>query len=427
MIADVGPHAIAMGSVAIAIGVALALLIYRRPTLTARGALVFATSWVVVGLLAVNAPMVEGGWWEFVGDEPMILSMSTPLLIAWGLLWGVAAPLLGLRTTPTVALLGTFDVAVMPMLDPLVVLGPRWLLGEAILLAVVAAPAVYLARVHAVSSPDTVHIRLLAQTALCCVAVFWVGPGLVLGGLALPNVPPIALGGAAAAVLIGVVPGAISIVEFGLHGGSPWPWDRTTRPIRSGPYRFVRCPMQMSIVATVIVVGALHTSGLLAATALLPLCWAAWFTTNEKAHLNDRWGDSWAVPALALRRWVPQWRPHAAGEHAVLWVDLGCTGCSSVQRFFDRRQTVGLTVRDARDHPAYVNRLRYERSDGVELAGVAAFGAGLEHTNLALAMIGWLLRLPVASQLLQLVADANGLGPRPVSRRGVAAPSSGRL
>ena len=185
--------------------------------------------------------------------------------------------------------------------------------------------------------------------------------------------------------------------------------------------------MQMSIVATVIVVGALHTSGLLAATALLPLCWAAWFTTNEKAHLNDRWGDSWAVPALALRRWVPQWRPHAAGEHAVLWVDLGCTGCSSVQRFFDRRQTVGLTVRDARDHPAYVNRLRYERSDGVELAGVAAFGAGLEHTNLALAMIGWLLRLPVASQLLQLVADANGLGPRPVSRRGVAAPSSGRL
>ncbi|MGL5910158.1 MAG: hypothetical protein ACRCZP_09155, partial [Phycicoccus sp.] len=52
---------------------------------------------------------------------------------------------------------------------------------------------------------------------------------------------------------------------------------------------------------------------------------------------------------------------------------------------------------------------------GVRDRGVAALGRALEHASLPWAWWGWLIRLPVLTSLLQLVADACGLGPRDLS------------
>jgi len=57
-------------------------------------------------------------------------------------------------------------------------------------------------------------------------------------------------------------------------------------------------------------------------------------------------------------------------------------------------------------------RLTYVGTDGVMDTGVRALSRALEHVNLALAFIGWTIRLPVVGEFVQLLTDAVGGGPR---------------
>jgi hypothetical protein len=57
--------------------------------------------------------------------------------------------------------------------------------------------------------------------------------------------------------------------------------------------------------------------------------------------------------------------------------------------------------------------MRYDPADGSKsVDGVRAMGRALEHLNLGWALAGITLRLPVIWQLIQLLMDASGLGPR---------------
>jgi len=388
-----------------------------------RGALVFSSCWVGVGVLALNAPMVDAGWWSYSSNTPTVLDMSIPLLIGWVLVWGVIAPLLGMRTIPTVALLAGLDLLAMPRLSPLVELNDGWLIGEIIFLVFVATPAVAIARSQAIRADKTVTARLLAQATLFVVGLCWVTPGVARGELGLPAVPPMLYGVVVGMVGAALLPGAIAVVEFGLHRGTPWPWDRTVRPIRSGPFRYLRSPMQASGSATVLALAAIYQAWQLVVAALVALAWSARFSQTERTHLADRWGHQWTDLAFGVRRWIPRWRPDPAGESAVLWADFGCDVCTSSTRVFLNREAANLELCDARTHPEALTRIRYERADGVVFDGIAAYGAALEHVNLAAAMLGWFIRFPGVTAVVQLFADASGLGPRPVSQLPDAATS----
>jgi len=62
----------------------------------------------------------------------------------------------------------------------------------------------------------------------------------------------------------------------------------------------------------------------------------------------------------------------------------------------------------------------YHPSDGTPPEqGIAAFARALERVDLAWALVGALICLPVLRSVLQLFADASGFGPRVVRRRGV--------
>jgi hypothetical protein len=43
---------------------------------------------------------------------------------------------------------------------------------------------------------------------------------------------------------------------------------------------------------------------------------------------------------------------------------------------------------------------------------IGAFARALEHINLAWALAGAIMRLPILSSIIQLIVDASGLGPR---------------
>lgn len=69
-------------------------------------------------------------------------------------------------------------------------------------------------------------------------------------------------------------------------------------------------------------------------------------------------------------------------------------------------------------HPTRdLDRITYDPGDGTaDEDGVAALARSLEHINIGLALLGWVVRLPLVRPVLQLIVDASGGAPRTVRR-----------
>jgi hypothetical protein len=91
-----------------------------------------------------------------------------------------------------------------------------------------------------------------------------------------------------------------------------------------------------------------------------------------------------------------------------------------LRAWLERRRPLGLEFAEAEGLAAgSIRRVRYCAGDGsAALEGVRAIGRSLEHANLAWALAGTALRLPVVWQTAQLVMDASGLGPREIRAAG---------
>jgi hypothetical protein len=106
-------------------------------------------------------------------------------------------------------------------------------------------------------------------------------------------------------------------------------------------------------------------------------------------------------------------------SEAVLYVGLGCDVCEPVAGWIGEREPHGLRLIDAACWPgdADLRRVTYVGADGYRADGVQAVARALDHTNLGLALIGWILRMPVIAQVTQVLLDATGAGPRVIARR----------
>ncbi|MGI9605664.1 MAG: methyltransferase family protein [Acidimicrobiales bacterium] len=422
---ETSTHVVVLASVLVPIAIAVALWVKHPPGHRRRGAIALATTWNAVGLLALNVIAQRVGWWEFGEAGPSLLGVPVALWLGWVVLWGTAGAQSPVRPATTVAALAVFDLIYMPLAGDAVLLHNSWLLGEAVALAAIAWPGLLLARW---AEADTrLAARASLQLAMFGVMLFWAIPALAIGGLDRPmtlEVPPPFFGVAFGALILATLPGLISLHEFHLAGGTPWPWDSTTHAVRSGPYRYVRSPMQLSGVLVLVIAATLYREPVVLAAAVSAVGYSRLFSALEQDELIDRFGDDWALLANGQRRWLPTWRPSAHAEPATIWIGFSCEVCDPIARFLAARRPVGLDIRDAASHPDVLFRARYERADGVELDGVRAVGAALEHLHLAWAFAGWLLRLPVAWRWWQLIGDAVGFGPRPSRPIAPATPMS---
>jgi len=147
---------------------------------------------------------------------------------------------------------------------------------------------------------------------------------------------------------------------------------------------------------------------------------------HEGLDMRRRFGDAWLRYSSQVPSWRPRWKPwhDPTKTWPRLYIAESCGPCSQVRRWFDRGNPVALELKAAEDHPtADLARITYDPMDGTPPeSGVAAFARGLEHINLAWALLGAFLRLPVIAQLAQILADAAGFGPRLIERRSSQCP-----
>ncbi|KAB2345198.1 methyltransferase family protein [Actinomadura rudentiformis] len=387
--------------------VLMGLLRYRPPTPGEIAALILAISWNAVTLTGVNVLAIQAGWWSFAAEGGTFGGVPLDLLLGWAVLWGGVA-VQALRRLPLPLVVGLaiwIDLAVMPLGEPVLLLGNSWLTGEAVAAAVALVPGLLLA--HWTVTGRHLMLRVLLQAVLATGLMVALPTALSR----VPDRPGWALGLAAQLM---IAPGALvaaAVWEFARTGrGTPLPYDPPARLVTTGPYAYVRNPMQTSMAAAYLILGMLDVRFLIAAVVALSYGagLAAW---HENEQLHTRYGTAWIAYRSAVRPWLPRLRPFPGMQPAVIWIAGDCDRCSPVAAWILQRHPTALTVRPAEDHPDGIRRMAYERADGTRAEGVAAWAHAAGHLHLGWALLGWTLNLPGLNHFAQLCADTFGAGP----------------
>ncbi|WP_158636072.1 methyltransferase family protein [Tsukamurella sputi] len=401
----------------------------RRRAGAALGAL-----WNAVALVAVNAVAVQAGWWSFGSpDHPVDGSswsgVPIDVVLGWAVLWGAVPVLLGAVVRPalTAAILVGADLIAMAALEPLVVLGRAWLWGEALAVTLALVPGLVLGELTA--RGRAVRVRSWLQTVLFTAILAWCLPSAALAfagrpwGEALAAWPRTVLSLWVQAGLLLAIVAQRAVAEFADYGGTPFPWDPPSHLARTGPYAYVANPMQACAAAILLVEAAALLEWRLAAATVVAVAFSAGLAAlHEDGELERRFGPAWRDYRRAVPAWRPRLHPVDGGGRAELWVSATCGVCAPVGAWFARRAPEQLRIRAAEEHPAGLRRVYYVRAatetphgddrPAASASGLAAIGRGLEHLGLGWAVVGWVLRAPVLSPLLQVTVDALGGGPR---------------
>ena len=102
-----------------------------------------------------------------------------------------------------------------------------------------------------------------------------------------------------------------TITLFAREGeGTLAPWDPTRKLVVRGPYRYVRNPMIVGVLAVILGEAALFGSPALVAWAATFLALnAVWFPFVEEPGLVERFGDEYNRYRRNVPRWLPRRRP----------------------------------------------------------------------------------------------------------------------
>ncbi|MFC9742298.1 methyltransferase family protein [Streptomyces noursei] len=354
-------------------------------------------------------------WWTFHADGGSAAGLPLDLLLGWTLLWGTLPVVTGadrIGLPLLTAGLAWFDLAAMPLAAPVVRLGPHWLAGEALAVTFVLVPGLLLARWTA--RDRRLALRAGAQMLLS---------GALMLALPLALVRPTLPGGRAGWAIAGqllAVPlllGVVAVREFVQRGGgTPLPYDPPHQLVTSGPYAYVRNPMQLSVVLFYTLLGLLTRDARVLAGAVAAYAYGAGLATwHEGGPMRKTYGEPWTAYRAAVPAWLPRLRPWPGSARARLYVAESCGPCSQFGHWIARRRPVALELVPAERHSQPLRRMTYETDDGaVRTEGIAALGRMLNHLHLGWAILGWLLVIPGLQRFVQLCADALGAGPRDI-------------
>ena len=126
-------------------------------------------------------------------------------------------------------------------------------------------------------------------------------------------VPPVAIV-AGIAILAGAVVLLDAFVRFARADGTPAPPMPTVHLVVVGPYRYVRNPMYLAVLAAILGQALLLGRPVLVAYAVVVLVSVVSFVRGyEEPTLGAEYGDEYREYRRNVRGWIPRVRPWHAG------------------------------------------------------------------------------------------------------------------
>src|SRR5438067_311992 len=400
----------------------------RPPQRRQMAAILVAFTWMLPSLLILQIINLHLGFWKFHAAGGLIRSMPVDLYLGWALAWA-AIPTLLMRRLPlglVIAAMFALDLLAMPLCGPVVELTPRWLIGEALALFMVLAPAQLFA--HWTHGDSNLAGRAVMHVISSGMLILFVLPESIFAVLhrsswdGLARLPHGVLSLELQALgLLGVM-GVSAVQEFATRGGgTPIPLDAPKKLVTTSVFAYIANPMQVSCTLVMTGLGIILRDGWIVAVGVMtPIYGLGFAHWDEAEDMRARFGSHWEQYRQQVRPWWPRWRPwrDPSVPPARLYIAETCGPCSEVRSWFVARDAVGLEIVPAELHPSRdLRRITYDPGDGTpQEDGIAALARGLEHIHLGWAYLAALIRLPIICPALQLLADASGLGPRTIRR-----------
>jgi protein-S-isoprenylcysteine O-methyltransferase Ste14 len=155
--------------------------------------------------------------------------------------------------------------------------------------------------------------------------VFAVGMPGVMAGLVPYSITdgwqgsgaPLAVQGVGAVLLaVGIGVLAHTVIRFVVEGlGTPFPAAPTQNLVVGGPYRYVRNPMYLAVIAIILGQAAILGSGVLVVyAAIFWVTVASFVRFYEEPKLSSKYREQYAAYRRNVRAWLPRAAPWTGGD-----------------------------------------------------------------------------------------------------------------
>ena len=389
----------------------LALLLRRQHERRVLVGACFAFLYQFGVMFALHIAAIAFGWWHYGGASLKLLGFPADIWLGGALLWGPVLFLAFPRTKPLVLVLPSVVVnaVAMPLMSPVIAIGPGWLQGQIAIVLLAMVPGQTLARWTAQDRHLPWRAALLAIAYAA--TAFFVVPSLIMEAMG-GCWPASQAEWTSARMILSILPmlicmtiGLAAVQAFVLHGeGTPIPLDSTKRLVWTGLYSYLANPMQTSTALAWLVMGAVLGNPWIAAAAgmavLFVLGMVRWHQRND---LAVRFPIGWPEYRAAVPDWVPLWRPWRP-KLSNLTLDMADPLHARFAWWIEAHRPIGLSIEKRQGA-----RLAYREPDEAQsFTGAAAVAKALNHFNLAYAFLsaGLLLAVLVGTAPLDLFRRA---------------------
>ncbi len=210
----------------------------------------------------------------------------------------------------------------------------------------------------------------------------------------LPTFSLVARGGWLALIGLPLLWAVWAVLEFRAAAGTPLPYDPPQRLVTSGPYAFVRNPMQLGVVLGIAGLAGYYRSWLLLLYALdLALLSEVLFERYETPELFARFGADYVHYRQHVRRWLPHILPYAPPQPPLLTIayDAHCAGCVSLVAWLKTLALVPLQFEPLPTSATAVRLLVHAPEQKEVVAKYEGFAACLQILRRCPLYLAWVL------------------------------------
>lgn len=379
-------------------------------------AVFYSCFYISIFLPIVNKFCIKLGLWSFVETAYNVIGMPIDLYFSWIILWGVfPSYFLEKKYLPIILILCFWiDFVLMPLLAvyKVINLNTNWLIGEIILIIIVLFPALIWS--YSSYKKKFLELRALFQILVITALIIYYLPYLLFKYNLILSLNFSFNSYLIQLFFIIALPGLIAVQDLVQKGkGTPFPYDPTEYLVQNGVYAYIRNPIQWTLSIIFFLLAFQFKSYYLLFGFPIAILYSIGISDyQENIDLLEKFGNKWNEYKSNTPKWYFLWKPKNYPIGTV-YFDYDCNQCSQIKKWFEKRETNNLIYKNSSQYNGNkLTKLTYVDYLGNEYKSILAISHAFEHINLMYASIGWFIRFPGISFILQAIINSMNLGLR---------------
>ncbi|MGL4631369.1 MAG: hypothetical protein ACRCVT_09200 [Leadbetterella sp.] len=202
-------------------------------------------------------------------------------------------------------------------------------------------------------------------------------------------------------------PGLVAVMDLVKVGkGTPFPYDATRYLVRNGVYGYIKNPIQWSFTLLFVWQSLVYSNPIFLVGSLASILYSISISDfQESFDMQEKFGKQYLDYKKAVPKWWFSFFPNDIAM-GTIYFDSDCQHCNQLMQWFLRKKTLNLQIKNAKEYRGdFLLQATYVDSNGNEYKSSQAIAYALEHIHLGYASLGWFMRLPILSFIIQAIVD----------------------